>query len=56
MNDYNLNATPKFAQITGEPNQEFINLQKPQLYGIVVNYTFSKWVVQWTRSKLGCVK
>ena len=22
MNDYNLNATPKFAQITGEPGQE----------------------------------
>ena len=25
MNDYNLNATPKFAQITGEPGQE-VNL------------------------------
>ncbi len=25
MNDYNLNATPKFAQITGEPDQE-VNL------------------------------
>ena len=25
VNDYNLNATPKFAQITGEPNQE-VNL------------------------------
>ena len=25
MNDYDLNATPKFAQITGEPNRE-VNL------------------------------